>query len=390
MLEKLSYFQAQKAKIELYRRLFILFLILSAIHEFLRFSRLLSPAPLVLFIFLASLFWILWKHGREKEDVESAAFEIDGRGKRPDLFPTVLELERQSDVHISKELQDLAHHEYGRRVGPGDICNFKDHGWKTTSAALLLLLLLFLPFLMSFFSSSNLEDLSRGQGTRQQQSQGHFGGGQESADGTTGDGQEGGKDTGTEAKGENGEQQKAKDGNKSGKEADQPGANQESGASEKQGDSPENPLEIKGTESPGAGEQKQAIKPVEKSLENQKPATSKEEEVSKLENSKKPPKPPPSQSKENELERKQAEAPDLEKAKLKADEKAGEYDPKKDGVGGDGSFDWSRVQGETIRNQEYQKGRDQMERFLANPRVPDAYKESLIRLMNSVEPGEDP
>jgi|SaaInl4_135m_RNA_FD_contig_71_343192_length_645_multi_2_in_0_out_0_1 hypothetical protein len=56
------------------------------------------------------------------------------------------------------------------------------------------------------------------------------------------------------------------------------------------------------------------------------------------------------------------------------------------GKGGEGKdFDWKRIQPGAVRNQDYREGRDRVEGFLSDPRIPDAYKENVLRMMESVQ-----
>ena len=80
----------------------------------------------------------------------------------------------------------------------------------------------------------------------------------------------------------------------------------------------------------------------------------------------------------------------LEKTQLKVDERKAKFDPKVHGFPGEGAFDWSKIQSQELQNQAYQKERDILEGFLSDQRVPSAYKDSIIRFLNSVEPVEQP
>ena len=385
MIEDLLSFQEQRAKINFCRRLLLFSLGLILFHEFLKLVSSEIPALMVMVVLLPGVGILLWFLKRERQDLRAASFEMDRRGDHPDLFPTLLELDGRRESAMTSELKKLARREYVNRVNDKDFCTFKAHVWKVLASCLLLVLVVLLPFLPNSskaqrtgretplpLSSSEKEPASSQKSTQEIEGNGSSAGSNKGAESKKSDlGQRDSKSTGKSQS--PGLDQEKKDSNQ-----------QESGESMNKGTSPGSKPKKTPNQNTGSEQkrfQQQKIKPTEKSLNPQ----AKESKMSI-------PRRPPASEKKEETKKKQEQTKNLSSLKsgssLKPNSKKAKFDPKMahGGKGGEGKdFDWKRIQPGAVRNQDYREGRDRLEGFLSDPRIPDAYKENVLRMMESVQ-----
>ena len=451
MLDKLSFFQAERAKINLLQRSFIFALSLAVIYGVIANLDFMSHGLAMATIMIVGSAWLLWRFVRERKDLYAAAFELDRRGTKPDLFPTVLELELGEDKKCSVLLLDSANEEFSRRVSSKDFLNFRDH-LRTPLMIILFLLIGPLLSILDFGDESSQspdqatyqgpekisdqtpdkisdkgaggpqgangkekqtpisqgkdQDKAQGQGKDQDQSkaqsQGKDQGQGKDQDQSKAQGQ--GKDEGQDQgqgkdQGQSKAQSQDKDqgqgqgqgkdqgqdqGQDQGKDQDQSkaqGKDQGQGQGKAQGQG-------QGKDQ-GQGEAQGQSQDLGQSLDSSDSKFGKQNGSNGIGQGVLNPGDPTPLPKDANTPRKRS-LTSFERTRLKVDEQKADYDPKVHGFPGGGSFDWTKIQSQELKNQEYQKGRDILEGFLADQRVPGAYKANIIRFLNSVEPVEQP